>query len=372
MQEKLARIEAERLAEEERTYVDTIPLPPNIKELLDIIPDSVVVGSWPRECLRLQHKFKGSYRIDILAETEKLLKGGDIDIYTATPISENITELGFSRTNKPDLYVRKNPTDKEKIEVFHSPKMGGDLTITTFYTTKEGKTYSKNPHALKHLLDGELHTIDDPAKTFTFNPKSIFRYLFLVASGYKPIYKPEFMKEMYVNLSKLNNDEIKSKLCKHFTRGNARANLLEFERFGLFDYLFPGIHAKGFNFLLDQMQSTDDRVRNDRGISQLHIFSYFIIARYQTDIEQAFFKLNNEYLKKIMDLFRFPETLQQQISMENIIPLMRQIDKVKKKTAAHQGHDPRFFGGQAPQAQTALPPAQNPSIPIPLPNMHQH
>lgn len=344
-------------------YVGNIPVPRRVKEILDFLPDGAMWGgSRVRECL-----FYSLQEVEfenILGKVDSFSPCSDFDIFTSEPILENITTKGFVKNhNNPNLY--ENLTSN--IQIIYHPEIKDDFTII-FFADQDGKTYCRHQDAIKHLLAREPHTVEDPKITFANDPKRIFRYLLLIAQGYKETYSIELMKEMYPYLSKLPPKVINSKLCKHFMRGEAHRNLTVLIKFGLYQTLFSGINEEQLNFLKKQMRQIDKKVsqkkeqhESDNSL-RAKIFSYFIIARYKSDqATSGYFKLDENYLNNVMCDFNYPDDLCKIISLSGINFLLKEIHKENMTNSLNRNPHIMFYRSErAPIQQAPTPVSLSP------------
>ena len=230
-----------------------------------------------------------------------------------------------------------------------------DFTINALYYDVEDKNLIDFYGGLRDIQDNQLRLIGKPKLRYKEDPIRILRAIRFAAKLKMEIHS-ETLNEIRSSIDLLKSipySRLFDEVMKFFLTGHAQESMVLFKKYNLSNIYFPSLenNNKIFNnFLLQALENTDLRIKNDQSVSPGFLLAVFLWH----DVDELFKKYKKKFPhpslalnKAIDDVFHeqariFPIQKRFSIAMSEIWRLQPKFNSTSSKKIYRLLGHPRF------------------------------
>ena len=230
-----------------------------------------------------------------------------------------------------------------------------DFTINALYYDVEDKNLIDFYGGLRDIQDNQLRLIGKPKLRYKEDPIRILRAIRFAAKLKMEIHS-ETLNEIRSSIDLLKSipySRLFDEVMKFFLTGHAQESMVLFKKYNLSNIYFPSLenNNKIFNnFLLQALENTDLRIKNDQSVSPGFLLAVFLWH----DVDELFKKYKKKFPhpslalnKAIDDVFHeqariFPIQKRFSIAMSEIWKLQPKFNSTSSKKIYRLLGHPRF------------------------------
>jgi len=230
-----------------------------------------------------------------------------------------------------------------------------DFTINALYYDVEDKNLIDFYGGLRDIQDNQLRLIGKPKLRYKEDPIRILRAIRFAAKLKMEIHS-ETLNEIKSSIDLLKSipySRLFDEVMKFFLTGHAQESMVLFKKYNLSNIYFPSLenNNKIFNnFLLQALENTDLRIKNDQSVSPGFLLAVFLWH----DVDELFKKYKKKFPhpslalnKAIDDVFHeqariFPIQKRFSIAMSEIWRLQPKFNSTSSKKIYRLLGHPRF------------------------------
>ncbi len=230
-----------------------------------------------------------------------------------------------------------------------------DFTINALYYDVEDKNLIDFYGGLRDIQDNQLRLIGKPKLRYKEDPIRILRAIRFAAKLKMEIHS-ETLNEIRSSIDLLKSipySRLFDEVMKFFLTGHAQESMVLFKKYNLSNIYFPSLENNNKivnNFLLQALENTDLRIKNDQSVSPGFLLAVFLWH----DVDELFKKYKKKFPhpslalnKAIDDVFHkqariFPIQKRFSIAMSEIWRLQPKFNSTSSKKIYRLLGHPRF------------------------------